>query len=124
VTARDEVLEWGLRDWVALERIHEYVAEESAGESIAVIQSKVIDLITDLVSSEFFVIGDTSGELGRFVPWDVPLDEALTRIRWAYITNFDDKGLWGWYVWLDLTEKGRPVAEEIMAARLAREQQS
>jgi hypothetical protein len=115
MTARNDVLENGLYDWVALHRIHWYVSNEHKGLPPADVQSRVVDLITELVTEGLFVLGDTTGDDGRFVPWNLPLVEARARIREVYIDNFDDSNTWGWAVWLDLTDKGQPVAEKINA---------
>lgn len=115
MTARDDVLQDGLVDWVPLERIHWYVNNENKGQPPSAVQTKVIDLIIDLVAEGLFIIGDTTGEGGRFVPWKLPLADALTRIRGVYIDNFDESNIWGWAVWLEMTKQGRPVAEKINA---------
>ncbi|MBB3602280.1 hypothetical protein FHT40_001913 [Mycolicibacterium sp. BK556] len=115
MTARSDVLQDGLVDWVPLERIHWSVSNENKGQPASAIRTKVVDLITDLVTEGLFVIGDTTGEGGVFVPWKLPLADALSRIREVYIDDFDESNTWGWAVWLDLTDKGQPVAEKINA---------
>lgn len=124
MTARNDVLENGLIDWVPLERIHWYVNNEHKNQPSEAVQAKVVDLITELVTDGLFVLGDTTGEGGTFVPWDLPLADALNRIRNIYIDNFDDPNTWGWAVWLDLTDKGRPAAERINAEWLASQSDS
>jgi len=124
MTARSDVLENGLHDWVPLQRIHYYVSVEKVGRSREALQSKVVDLITELVTEGLFILGDTTGEDGRFVPWNVSLTDALVRIREVYIDNFDDSNTWGWAVWLDLTEQGRPAAEKLNAEWLASQEDS
>lgn len=119
LSAHDEVLLRGLVDWVALERVHDYVLRENPERPVSTIQSKTLELVRSLVSEGMFVLGDLSGEGGRFVAWDRPLDESLNRIRVAYVTNFDDRNTWPWYCWLDLTDKGQHVAEAIRAAEPA-----
>jgi hypothetical protein len=69
MTARDEVLLRGLIDWVALERVHSRVARENAGESLAVIQDKVLDLIRSLVTDGLVELGDLATGNGRFGAW-------------------------------------------------------
>ncbi|WP_179469419.1 hypothetical protein [Mycolicibacterium vinylchloridicum] len=124
MTARNDVLENGLIDWVPLERIHWYVSNEHKGQPSATIQSKVVDLITELVAEGLFVLGDTTGPGGTFAPWNVPLSAALARIDDVYVKNFDDANTWGWAVWLDLTDRGRPVAEKLNAEWLASQSDS
>jgi hypothetical protein len=114
MSARDEVLLRGLIDWVALERVHSRVARENAGEPLAVIQEKVLDLIRSLVTDGLF---DLATPNHRFGAWDGPLDESIQRIRDVYVNQFDDDPEWWFYCWLKLTEKGRKLAEAIEASR-------
>ncbi|MGH3561073.1 MAG: hypothetical protein ACRDTN_04530 [Mycobacterium sp.] len=115
MSARDEVVTDGLIDWVEPDQIHWYVARENAGEPLSVIQEKTLDLIRSLASDGLFEVGDLTGEGGRFVAWNIPLDESIQRIRNVYVTNFDDQNTWPWFCWLNLTEKGQQVAEAIEA---------
>jgi hypothetical protein len=117
MSAREEVLRWGLIDWVELDRIHWYVAKENPGKPLSVIQDKTLELIHSLVSEGLFTLGDLT-ENCHFAAWAAPLEESIRRIREAYVANFDDKNAWPWFCWLDLTKKGRQVAEAI-EARLA-----
>ena len=58
MSARDEVLLWGLVDWVELDRIHRFVASEAPNEPIAVIQTRTLELIRSLASEGLFQVGD------------------------------------------------------------------
>ena len=115
MTPRENVLLRGLVDWVALDRIHWDVAQENHGAPLSVVQTKTLELIRSLVDEGLFELGDLTGNEGRFAPWDSTLDESIKRIRDVYVTNFDDQNVWPWYGWLDLTEKGERVAQEIEA---------
>lgn len=115
MSARDDVLRWGLVDWVELKRIHSYVARANPGRPVAVVQNETLDLIRSLVSDGLFELGDLNAEDRRFKAWNTPLDESLEAIRNAYVTNFEDQTRWPWVCWLDLTEKGQHVAEAIEA---------
>lgn len=56
------------------------------------------------------------GELGvnsRFAAWDIPLDDAIDRVRRPYVTQFDDETTWWFACWLNLTDRGQKVAEEV-----------
>lgn len=112
-SAREEVLLSGLVDWVALDRIHGYVAREHRGEVLSVIQEATLGLIRSLASDGLFDIGDLQGEGGRFGVWNISLDEAIQRIRNVYVNHFDDRYAWGWYCWLSLTEEGERIAESL-----------
>ena len=117
MSAREEVLLRGLIDWVALERVHRRVARENAGEPLAIIQDKTLDLIQSLVSDGLFEVGDLQTQDHRFAAWDIPLDESIQRIREVYVNKFDDEPEWWFYCWLAPTEKGLQLAEAIEARR-------
>jgi hypothetical protein len=116
MSACEEVLRWGLVDWVELRRIHGYVVEENPGQPLTVIQNKTLDLIQSLVSEGMFELGELNDNC-RFAAWDTPLDESLQRIREVYVTGFDDEQTWPWFCWLDATDKGLRAAEAIEARR-------
>ncbi|NDJ91278.1 hypothetical protein [Mycolicibacter kumamotonensis] len=110
-SAREEVLLSGLVDWVALDRIHGFVAQENRGDVLSVIQEKTLELIRSLVGDGLFDVGDLQGEGGEFVSWETSVDESIQRIRHVYVSNFDDRYAWGWSCWLSLTAKGQRVAD-------------
>jgi hypothetical protein len=115
MSAREEVLRWGLVDWVELDRIHWYVAKENPGKPLSVIQNKTLDLIHSLVSDGMFEVGDLTGQDGRFAAWNTPLDTSIQRIHDVYIAKFDDQNTWPWFCCLAITPKGLQVAEAIEA---------
>lgn len=113
---RQEVLLEGLDDWVALGTVHRYVAHENAGEDVSVIQTKVLELIRELASEGLYEIGDqlkTNVNHGRFTAWNVPVDEAIERIRETYVGRFDDPFQWSYICSLQLTDKGEREAEAL-----------
>lgn len=109
--AREKLLEVGLIDWFGLERVHAYVSSEHADQPTSVIQEKTLETVRSLVSEDLFKIGG-AGEDSGFVAWDIPLDEAINRIREAYVDEYDDIHMWWFVCWLSLTEKGRRIAED------------
>jgi hypothetical protein len=121
MSTREKVLLRGLVDWVALDRIHWDVSQDNVGASISVIQEKTLELLRSLAADELFRLGDLSGPEGTFTPWAVPLDEAISRIRDVYVSNFSDTNTWPWYCWIDLTDEGEAEAEAIAASAQATE---
>lgn len=115
MSAREEVLLWGLIDWVGFERVHWYVARENAGEPLSVIQCRTLDLIRSLVSDGLFELGELDDDC-RFVAWSTPLDESIQRIREVYQPEYDNQDAWWFVCWLSPTEKGLQVAEAIEAS--------
>jgi hypothetical protein len=99
----------------ALSSVHGAVEQENPGESLAIIQEKVLDLIRSLVTEGLFEVGDLATSNNRFGAWDTTLDESIERIRDVYTSKFDDKPAWWFYCWLDATEEGLKIAEAIEA---------
>ena len=116
VSARDEVLTRGLIDWVPLQRLHYHTVQDHPGETIAVIQRRVLNLIRALVDEGLVEIGDLNGPGDRFAAWTTPLDESIARIATVYVDGYDQATVWPWYAWLDLTARGNAVAEQISSS--------
>lgn len=113
VTARESALLRGLVDWVALDHIHWDVAQENQGSPLTVVQTKTLELIRSLVDEGLAELGDLASQDGAFTPWNSSLDESIERIRNVYVAHFHDENVWPWYAWLNLTEEGDRVAQEI-----------
>jgi hypothetical protein len=116
VTPRESVLVRGLVDWVALDRVHADVAEANEGAALSVVQGYTVELIRSLVHEQLFELGDVADNDG-FTRWDNLIDESISRITDVYVANFDDRNVWSWFCWLNLTDKGELVAQDIKASR-------
>ena len=117
VKARESILLRGLVDWVALDRIHWDVIQENQRAPLSVVQNKTLELIRSLVDEGLAELGDLASEDGEFTAWDSSLDESIDRIRSVYVAHFHDENVWPWYAWLNLTEQGDRVAQEIESKR-------
>jgi hypothetical protein len=113
MTPRESALLRGLVDWVALDRIHWDVAQANRGAPMSVVQTRTLELIRSLVNEGLFELGDLSGPQGQFAAWDSPIDESINRIQDVYVANFEAQNVWPWYCWLNLTEKGTRLAQQI-----------
>ncbi len=51
-----------------------------------------------------------------FEAWDLPLDDAISQIAHAHVTNFDDRWRWTAYARLQLTENGKALALQLYHA--------
>jgi hypothetical protein len=122
VTPRESILLQGLIDWVALDRVHYDVAQANEGSPLSVVQSKTLELIQSLVGEGLFELGGVTTDDG-FIRWDGPLSESIKRIQDVYVTNFNDRNVWPWFCWLNLTEKGQRVAEDIESRSQSRLEQ-
>jgi hypothetical protein len=109
-SARENVLLLGLVDWVPLERVHYEVSNANKNATPSDVQTKTLRLIDTVVGEGLFVLGELAPKGVRFIPWDVPLDVAMQRLREVYVDGFDQPETWKWFCWLDLTDKGEQAA--------------
>jgi hypothetical protein len=112
-TARENILIYGLIDWVNLGGVHSYALQEDRSASLSEVQQKTLDTIRSLVSDGLVELGDLAGEDGSFVAWNTQLDESMKEIHDIYVNHFDDSLTWTIYCWLNLTGKGEQVAESL-----------
>jgi hypothetical protein len=112
-TARENILIEGIDDWVSLSGVHSYVLQENRIAPPSEVQQKTLETIRALVSDGLVELGDLAGEGGSFVAWATPLDESMEEIYDVYVNHFDDKLNWTIYCWLNITGKGKQVAESI-----------
>ena len=107
----------GLMDAISLGEVHTafMYGNHSPKRPLREAQALTLDIIRELVSEGLFVLGVPSRQ-GQFEPWDLPLHVAMAKIEDAYVKNFDDR--WGWttIVWMDQTEKGKKLAQELYHA--------
>jgi hypothetical protein len=116
-TAREKVREAlitaGVADWVDLNAVHCHVKQELPSASLSEVQSETLETIRTLVGDELFVLGDLSGEHGRFAAWKESLDTSIQKISDVYITQYDDPPAWVFSAWIKLTDKGERVARAL-----------
>lgn len=115
MTARRKVLLEGLIDWVPLDDVHRLVARIQPDAPAEEVQPQVLQLIESLVAEGLVVLGDLANPESRFVAWDIPLADAMQRLRDVYVDGFADKNTWPWFCWLALTAKGTAAAETVEA---------
>jgi hypothetical protein len=112
-TARENILIEGLDDSVDLGGVHQYVVQEDPSLSLSEVQDNTLEIIRSLVDDGLVELGSMSGKGGHFVTWETSLDESMQEIHDVYVNHFDDRGLWIWYCWLNLTSKGEQIAESL-----------
>lgn len=113
--AAAKVLLYGTIDWVELGQIHWRVKEVSPDAPVDTVQQRTLDLIAELVGGGLMVVGSIDSGAYGFVPWDCPVEEALARIRAAYVDRYDDAAGWEWFCLLELTRQGTVLANAIEA---------
>jgi hypothetical protein len=110
---RAQLLVSGLYDWVPLAEVDSVIIDNHLTETLPAQQRLALQTIRSLVESGLMEIGDLPSQGSRLVPWDVSLDVALTRISDRFVGHYDDTAMWGFSVWLGLTDAGERVAREL-----------
>jgi hypothetical protein len=110
---RTELLISALYDWVPLAEIDSRIIDNHITESLAAQQDFALQIIRSLVEEGLMEIGDLPDRGSKLITWDLPLHDALKRISDRFIGHYDDVAMWGFSVWLDLTEAGEGVATEL-----------
>jgi hypothetical protein len=110
LTAREKILVEGQHDWVQLDRVHEYVAFENLSASLPEVQRRTLELVQSMAEEGLLELGDVKDYGVRFVPWDIPIDEAIHRLAAEYVDRFDDHAGWPWTLFMAVTDKGKRLA--------------
>ena len=117
ITAQDrlrkELLTSGLYDWVPLAEVDSIILDNHLTETPSARQDLALNTIRSLVEDGLMEIGDLPSQGSRLVAWDVSLDVALARISDRFVGHYDDTAMWGFSVWLGLTDAGEHVAREL-----------
>jgi hypothetical protein len=58
-------------------------------------------------------IGDLPSQGSRLAAWNVSLDAALARVSDCFVGHYDDTAMWGFSIWLGLTDAGERVARDL-----------
>lgn len=110
---RAELLTNGLHDWVPLAEVDSIIIDNHLAQTLSTRQNLALETIRSLVEDGLMEIGDLPSQGSRIIPWDVPLDAALARISDRFIGHYDDTAMWGFSIWLGLTDVGERVAREL-----------
>jgi hypothetical protein len=103
---RAELLTSGLYDLVPLAEVESVITRDRLAVTTADQQELALSVMRSLVNEG----------LMEFQGWDnLPLDEAMARVRDVFINHYDDPGAWAFAVWLRLTESGKRIAEVLKA---------
>lgn len=112
-TVRRELLISGLRDWVSLSEVDSVIVGHHLVDSIPAKQELAQRAIRSLLEGGLMVIGDLTGDGGRFRAWGLGLEAAMERLHDRYVTHYSDRHEWVFSVWLDLTDTGEQVARQL-----------
>ena len=108
-----ELLLGALEGPLPLTAVDSSVTQQNRSAPDTEVQNATLETIRSLVGEGLVVLGDLSGETGRFVAWGGSLEESMQKISDLYVHNYDDPGTWIWSAWLELTHKGEQVARAL-----------
>src|SRR5574337_1678187 len=99
---RSELLISGLYDLVPLAEVESVITRDNLAETLPAQQGLALQTVRSLVEDG----------LMEFEGWhDLPLDEAMARVRDRFLGHYDDPGAWAFAVWLKLTKAGSRIAK-------------
>src|ERR1700761_8703312 len=110
---RTELLLGALDGALPLTAVDSCVTQHKQGAPASEVQEATLKTIHSLVDEGLLVLGDMSGETGRLAPWSASLEESMRKVSDAYVVRYDDPDAWIWSAWLELTDKGKQVAQTL-----------
>jgi hypothetical protein len=117
VTTKDrlrvQLLVSGLYDWVPLAEVDSMIIDNHLAETLPARQDLALQTIRSLVEDGLMEIGDLPSQGSKLVAWDISLHAALARISDRFVRHYDDTAIWGYSVWLGLTDAGERVARDM-----------
>jgi hypothetical protein len=109
------VLLRGLDDWVPYADVEWEVRQVGRGQGESETVEAAVAVIGALVDQGLMEIGEISSKAKGFVEWEIPLEEALARVRHA--REHFDRVAWLMCCWLRNTPEGDRLAEAMDSAR-------
>jgi protein involved in temperature-dependent protein secretion len=110
---RKELLTSGLYDWVPLAEVDSIILDNHLTETLSARQDLALRTIRSLVADGLMEIGDLPSQGSRLAAWNVSLDAALARVSDRFVGHYDDTAMWGFSIWLGLTDAGERVARDL-----------
>jgi len=113
------VIQIGLDDWISLGEVASVAifygapreSQPSGGKMVP--EEFVIPVVTHLSENKLVRIGDVYTQ-GEFVPYDGTEQEALAWMIQIYRAH---ERMWHWLAWMEVTPKGKALAESLPTAR-------
>jgi hypothetical protein len=111
---RDQLLRDLLGECLSLSHVDSVVAQDRSQTPDTVRQARLMATIGSLLTDNLIVVGDiVGGSDARVEPWNVPLKQAMERLRDRYVVHHDSWDVWGWTTWFALTESGQQAARAL-----------
>ena len=115
----EDLLIRGLDDWIQASEVASVSFEIGGAQSHGMRRELSLRLIRKLLedgSAEAGMVYEKEG----FVPWGIPVDDALQRIESDWTTRPTGPGL-GEVCWLSLTERGNAQAQSLWSRKAGRD---
>jgi hypothetical protein len=112
---RGELLTSGLSDWMSLAEVQQIISHLQLADDDDERQRLVIAAIRELLDRGLMEIGELPAQGEPFPAWKPP-NVAMHRLVKRFIGRYSDPTSWDYSIWLNLTDEGRRVAEQLGTA--------
>ena len=112
MTIQEIILKNGEDDWMCLGEVASLVQRETPNASEAAIIERTLDILRELAEAGLVLVGDLSGAGGRFVPWQLPVRDAIERVRSEWVALGRPVNL-GDVCWVSNTPEGDKRARSL-----------
>jgi hypothetical protein len=110
---RRALLREALVDWVNLHEVDYFVRVSVPAQDPAAVVEIGLKVVRQLASEGLIRLGEIADT--GYQAWHGPLEVDLERIRQGWRSG--ERGAWGNFVWLSLTDAGKELAEGLRSSR-------
>lgn len=114
-TLRGDILAVGVDDFVSMADVQSCICDGFLANLSTEQQQLVVDTVGSLLNDGLVAVGDIPGRNDPwFKPWPGTIDEVMARFVDTFVGRHEDPIQWQYWVWLNLTEKGRQASDDIV----------
>lgn len=104
---RKVLLSHALGNCLPMAHVASVLRPEDLGETLTDRQNVVLSTIRSLLDDGLMKIGNILGASDeRVVPWDLTIDAAMDRVRDLFVDHYNERTLWDFTIWFQLTPAG------------------
>lgn len=106
-TLRGDILAVGVDDYVSLADVQALITDGGLADSKEQRQALVVATVRSLLEDELVVVGVIPGQGDPgFKSWPGTVDEVMARFISLFVDQYEDRMVWEYAIWMNLTEKG------------------
>lgn len=111
---RNVLLSHAVGNCLPMAHVASVLTPEDLGETLPDRQNVVLRTIRSLLDDGLIKIGDVLGASDeRVVPWDLTIDATMERVRDLFVDHYNERTLWDFTIWLQLTPAGERLARTL-----------